>query len=43
LASCLAFLDREKPDLAAIARAWDDLPEAVRVAIVGLVKATAKR
>jgi len=39
LASCLAFLDRESPDLAAVVRAWRELPEPVRAGIVAMVKA----
>ena len=38
LASCLAFLERERPDLAAIVRRWDSLPDAVRAGIVAMVQ-----
>jgi hypothetical protein len=42
LASCLALLARESPDLALIAYRWDGLPEAVRAGIVAMVKASSK-
>ncbi len=42
LASCLALSVQNDPDLAAVVETWADLPEAVRVGIVAMVKA-AKR
>ncbi len=39
LASCLALSAQNHPDLAAVVAAWADLPEAVRVGIVAMVKA----
>ena len=40
MADCLALLDRERPDLAAVVEAWDRLPEAVRVGVLAMVKAS---
>ena len=40
LAFCLAFLAQTRPDLAAVAEAWDTLPEALRSGIVAMVKAS---
>ena len=40
LASCLALLAEKSPDLAAVVKAWPDLPEAVRAGIVAMVKAS---
>jgi len=40
LASCLALLAEKQPDLAAVVKAWPDLPEAVRAGIVAMVKAS---
>ena len=37
LASCLAFFEREQPDLARIVRAWPTLPEPVKLAVLALV------
>jgi hypothetical protein len=42
LAFYLALLAKKSPDLATIVQSWEKLPEAVRAAITGLVKATAK-
>ena len=39
MASYLALLVEESPDLAAVVKAWPDLPEAVRAGIVAMVKA----
>ncbi|MCE9545754.1 MAG: hypothetical protein K8T25_09590 [Planctomycetia bacterium] len=39
LASCLAFLDRESPELAAVARAWDTLPEPIRAGVLAMIRA----
>ena len=39
LASYLALLSEKSPDLAAIVKAWPDLPEAVKAGIVAMVKA----
>gem|GEM_PF-3471657 len=36
-ALCWAFLERERPDLARIVRAWDILPEPSRAAMLALV------
>lgn len=38
LASCLALLEREQPDLAAVVRAWPTLPEPIRAGLVALVR-----
>jgi len=35
----LALLSEKSPDLAAIVKAWPDLPEAVKAGIVAMVKA----
>jgi hypothetical protein len=43
LAFCLAFFDRESPDLAAVTRAWSTLPEAVRAGILAMVEASRPR
>jgi len=40
LAFCLAFFDRESPELAAVVRSWSTLPEAVRAGIVAMVRAS---
>lgn len=40
LASCLALLTRNSPDLVLLVERWDGLPEAVRAGIVAMVKAT---
>ncbi len=40
LASCLARLAQDEPDLAAIVAAWPELLEAIRAGIVAMVKAT---
>ena len=37
LASCLALLERERPDLALIVRAWDTLTETERADILATV------
>ena len=39
LAHCLALRSKESPDLVLVAAAWPDLPEAIRVAMVAMVKA----
>ena len=39
LASCLALLRQESPDLAAVVEAWDQLPPAIRSGIVAMVNA----
>ncbi len=39
LADCLAFLAANRPDLATVATAWDDLPEPVKAGILAMVKA----
>ncbi len=39
LADCLAFLQRERPDLATIVEAWDTLPDALKAGIVAMVNA----
>jgi hypothetical protein len=38
LGCCLAILRRQCPDLASVVEAWDILPEAVRVAILAMVR-----
>ena len=43
LAFCLALLKQTRSDLAAVAEAWDTLPDAVRVGIVAIVKASIDR
>ena len=43
LASCLALLALESPDLALIVERWKNLPEAVRAGIVAMVKAAEGR
>lgn len=43
LAFCLAFFDRESPDLAAVVRSWSTLPEAVRAGILAMVEASRPR
>jgi len=43
LAFCLAFFDRESPDVAAVLRAWSTLPEPVREGILAMVKASKPR
>jgi integrase len=40
LAFCLAFLDRESPDLAAVVRSWSTLSEAMRAGILTMVRAS---
>jgi len=40
LAFCLAFFDRESPELAAVVRSWSTLPETVRAGIVAMVRAS---
>lgn len=40
LASCLAFLRRESPDLAAIVEAWETLPPALKAGILAMVEAS---
>jgi hypothetical protein len=42
LASCLALLARKSANLALVAERWDSLPDAVRSAIITLVKASSK-
>ncbi len=39
MASCLALLAQDEPDLGAVIRAWPELPEAVKVGIVAMVRA----
>jgi hypothetical protein len=39
LASCLALLTQQSPDLALLVEPWDQLPDAVRAGIVAMVKA----
>jgi hypothetical protein len=39
LASCLALLARQSPDLALLVKVWDTLPDPVRAGIVAMVKA----
>lgn len=41
LASCLALLEREQPDLAAVVSAWAALPEPIRAGILAMVRASA--
>ena len=43
LASCLALLAKQSPDLALLVEAWDTLPDAVRAGIVAMVKAASPR
>ena len=40
LASCLALLSLKSADLALVVDRWDRLPDAVRTAIIALVKAS---
>ncbi len=40
LGSCLAILDENDPELAAIVRAWPDLPDAVRAGILAMIEAS---
>jgi hypothetical protein len=37
LASCLAFLERESPDLAAVVAAWPTLPKRIKTIINALI------
>jgi hypothetical protein len=37
LAFCLAFLQRESPDLARIVKRWNSLPSALRAGILAMV------
>ena len=39
LASCLAFLREQEPDLAALVEAWPALPNAIKVGIQAMVQA----
>ncbi|MEA3368002.1 MAG: hypothetical protein U9R68_07810 [Planctomycetota bacterium] len=39
----MALLSEKSPDLAAVAKAWPHLPEAVRAGIVAMVKAADAR
>jgi hypothetical protein len=39
----LALLARESPDLALVVERWEALPEAIRAAIVAMVKSAAGR
>jgi hypothetical protein len=39
LAFCLALLQRKVPDLAAVVKAWPNLPEPIRRAILAMVEA----
>jgi hypothetical protein len=39
LAFCLALLERESTDLAAIVRAWPNLPEAIKAGILAMIRA----
>jgi hypothetical protein len=39
LADCLAFLERESPDLAMVVGRWDSLPEPIRAGIMAMVRA----
>jgi hypothetical protein len=41
VASCVALLEQESPDLAAVVRGWNDLPEAVRTGILAMIRASA--
>jgi hypothetical protein len=43
LASYLALLKEESPDLAMIVERWAAFPEAVRAGIAAMVRATAER
>lgn len=40
LAFCLAFFDRESPDLANVVRNWSALPEVVRAGIFAMIAAS---
>ena len=40
LAACLAFLQREEPEIAVLMEAWPRLPEAVKAGIKAMVIAT---
>jgi hypothetical protein len=39
LASCLALLRQNSPDLALVVERWEALPKPVRAAVVAMVKA----
>ena len=39
LADCLAFLNRQSPDIAIVVTAWPTLPAAIQAGIVAMVKA----
>jgi hypothetical protein len=41
VAYCVALLADESPDLAVVAEAWADLPQALRTGIVAMVKSVA--
>ena len=42
MASCLAFLTQNRPDLALVVKTWDSLPEPVRAGILAMVKVAQK-
>ena len=39
LSSCLSFLRRYQPDLAAVAEGWETLPAAMKAGILAMVRA----
>ena len=43
LASCLAFLHEQEPDLAALIEAWPTLPDAIKAGIQAMVRAAQDR
>jgi hypothetical protein len=40
LASCLAFLSENQPDLATVINAWASLPTPIKAGILAMIKST---
>ena len=40
MASCVAFLNENQPDLGAVVLAWDQLPEPIKIGILAMVRST---
>ncbi|MEW6250883.1 MAG: hypothetical protein AB1716_09565 [Planctomycetota bacterium] len=38
MARCLALLERDRPELAAVVRGWDKLPPAMQAGIAAMVR-----
>jgi hypothetical protein len=42
MASCVAFIRENHPELAEVAEAWEQLPEAIRKGILAMIRSAKK-